>query len=130
VAWAHEGLGRLHEKQGDVEAALASYEQAALVWRHVQSGEPSKQLFEKELGAVEQRRAALLARSRPAKPQPHAEPSTEPGTHAEPSTEPSTKQQTQQHAAAVPPQPQPLLEEGQAAPSAGTAAADVQVSVT
>ena len=41
-AWAYKGLGSVHEKEGNLDAALGAYDQAAQVWRRLQSkGESS-----------------------------------------------------------------------------------------
>ena len=61
VAWAHEGLGRLHEKEGNLHAAVAAYERAAEIRRALQGQDTGKQLFQKELEIDEDRLSALRA---------------------------------------------------------------------
>ena len=52
VAWAFEGLGRIYEKQQDLQAALDAFRQAADIRRSLQSSS-DKQMFNQELAAVE-----------------------------------------------------------------------------
>ena len=59
VAWAYEGLGRLHEKMGELDAALAAFERAAEIRRALQSQDESKEMFSKELDHVEKQLARL-----------------------------------------------------------------------
>ena len=62
VAWAHEGLGRLFEKQEDLDAALAAYAKAAAIRRALQAQAESKELFQAELSAIEARRKTIYSR--------------------------------------------------------------------
>ena len=62
VAWALEGLGKIHEKErkeGSLEAALKCYHEAAKIRQDLQSKDSSKEMFTKELAYLEERRLAL-----------------------------------------------------------------------
>ena len=61
VAWAHEGLGRLHEKEGNLDAALLAYDKAAQIRGALQSSNAAqgKELFAKELDALQCKRQQL-----------------------------------------------------------------------
>ena len=72
VAWAHEGLGRLAEKEGDVPAALSGYERAAQILRALHAHDEGKEMFRKELDAVEKKREALLQATGAAASRPDA----------------------------------------------------------
>ena len=62
VAWALEGLAKIHEKCGDLGAALETYRQASELRRKLQESDQSKNLFHKELTYVEERRLELSDR--------------------------------------------------------------------
>ena len=62
VAWALEGLGKIHEKCGDDKAALKCYREAAEIRKQLQSKDDSKEMFTKELAYLEERRLALHLR--------------------------------------------------------------------
>ena len=81
VAWAHEGLGRLHEKQGDLPRAIESFEAAVAIRRALQSQGGGKELFSQELAndaAALARLGASLAAGKPT-PTPPSTPAT--GVH-------------------------------------------------
>ena len=63
VAWAYEGLGRLHEKEGNLQAALSGYERATQILSALQAHSDGKEMFQKELGIIQERQAALLQRT-------------------------------------------------------------------
>ena len=80
VAWAHEGLGRSHEKEGNVKAAIAQFERATEIRRRAMEVNASgkMELFRNELEASERKSIALRSSSQ--RPLPKAPPSsTAPG---------------------------------------------------
>ena len=80
VAWAHEGLGRSHEKEGNVKAAIAQFERATEIRRRAMEVNSSgkMELFRNELEASERKSIALRSSSQ--LPLPKAPPSsTAPG---------------------------------------------------
>ena len=62
VAWAHEGLGKIREKQGRFEEALAAYKDAASVRSKLQQRDAGKQMFKKELMQLQQKQNELARR--------------------------------------------------------------------
>ena len=95
VAWAHEGLGRLHEKEGDVKAAIAQFERATEIRRRAMEVNASgkMELFRNELEASERKSIAL--RSSGQLPLPRAPPSsTAPGPVGESQQETSANSST------------------------------------
>jgi len=68
VAWAYEGLGRLHEKTGNAPAALDGYERAANILRSLQTHANGKELFQKELNALETKLCHLRRANDPSSP--------------------------------------------------------------
>ena len=57
VAWALEGLGKVHEKMGNLTLAVAELKAASEIRSQLQAQTPGKQMFQKELGSLEQRLA-------------------------------------------------------------------------
>ena len=62
VAWAHEALGRLNQKEGHLDAALADFSRAEVIRVELQKRDDSKELFTKELTEIKQHTAELLKR--------------------------------------------------------------------
>ena len=51
VAWALEGMGKVHQKMGNLRQAQLSWDAAISIRRALQSRDNSKQMFSKELDA-------------------------------------------------------------------------------
>jgi len=62
VAWAIEGLGNIHEKQGNLAAAINAYKEATTIRQYAQSMDTSKEMFSKELAADEAKLVNLARR--------------------------------------------------------------------
>lgn len=62
VAWALEGLGKVHEKMGNLTSAVAELKAAAEIRCQLQAQTPGKQMFQKELGTLEERLAKDVRR--------------------------------------------------------------------
>ena len=51
VAWSLEGLGKVHQKMGNLRMAEQSWNEAIAIRRNLQSRDTNKQMFSKELDA-------------------------------------------------------------------------------
>lgn len=61
VAWATEGLAKIHMATGNLEAAMQEFERAVNIRRCLQDEHPEQEVFTKELNSLETSVAQIFA---------------------------------------------------------------------